>query len=575
MAEPLSEAQQLLARLKVRNEQSKAAAAGLSIAPADTSSAPSAASAGGVIASNKPSFSGANSSWAADSATLPAEVLEEDEPDATTITSISKIVLRGAGGFCLSAVAIEAAAAGAVENAVPTPTRFRGSADGRGFGDPHECLTLHNRHAVRLAPPPLGHSSSKNSLDVAAQPMRYGDRVMLRSRFARERCLAPLPGAGGDLAFERNLGGKAEDWELLPAATGATDSAGFDNAATARRQLSSTGSAGGRTSSGYPASLGSSHNVEPGSLSGSAGAKPVRGACLRAGDRIALKSCLTGELLVLNTSGTSSGSSAASVGTAPAGHSSSDACTWTVLVAGAPYVPPWAQQRPYLTGQFLLQSQRSAPSARVVEQLFGAASARFVTSGKNNASSGGGALDSASNDGHDLLPPPGSTHRDPPPLSSLPASVQEQLVLDDLLSAFMGLEGTYVKAQVVAPSSTAAGENGAKGGRKGRSEGNDNHPDDDNALSRVEFVFNGLKLDKSLGALAERMLPCGSAYVGVKAFVHEAAQPARGLVAHALGAGLKVGGCWDASGRMLDKGVESTDQRICYHCLDEFLLDSF
>jgi len=545
MAEPLSEAQQLLARLKVRNEQSKAAAAGLSTAPADTSNAPSLSSTGGAATSNnKPSFKASSTSWAADSATLPAEDLEEGEPDATTITSISKIVLRGAGGFCLSAVAVEAtAAAGAADTAVPAPTRFRGSAEGRGFGDPHECLTMHNRHAVRLAPTPtLGHNHSKSSLDVAAQPMRYGDRVMLRSHFARERCLAPLPGAGGDLAFERNLGGKAEDWELLPAATGPTDSAGFDNAASARRQLSYAG-AGGRANSGYPASLGSSY-AEPGSLSGSAGAKPVRGACLRSGDRIALKSCLTGELLELRqASGSRSSSSNANVGTAPAGHSSSDACTWTVLVAGAPYMPLWAQQRPYLTGQFLLQPQRSAPSARVVEQLFGAASARFVAAGQHGASSGGGALDSASDDGHDLLPPHGSTQQDPPPLSTLPAPVQEQLVLDDLLSAFMGLEGTYVKAQVMTASS--AGENGVQGGWKGRCQDSDHHAnkDDENDLSRIEFVFNGLKLDKSLGALAERMLPCGSAYVGVKAFVHGAGQPARGLVAHALGAGLKVGGC--------------------------------
>ena len=50
---------------------------------------------------------------------------------------------------------------------------------------------------------------------------------MLRSRHAREKCLAPsnasaggAAGAGaggmggGEAVFERNLGGKAEDWEV-------------------------------------------------------------------------------------------------------------------------------------------------------------------------------------------------------------------------------------------------------------------------------------------------------------------------------------------------------------------------
>jgi len=60
---------------------------------------------------------------------------------------VSKIVPRGEGGSCLSALTLEGA--GAAEGAAAAPARFRGAAEGRGFGDPHECLTLHNRHAVR------------------------------------------------------------------------------------------------------------------------------------------------------------------------------------------------------------------------------------------------------------------------------------------------------------------------------------------------------------------------------------------------------------------------------------------
>jgi gamma-tubulin complex component 2 len=183
-------------------------------------------------------------------------------------------------------------------------------------------------------------------------------------------------------------------------------------------------------------------------------------------------------------------------------------------VAGSPFVPPWALQRPYLTGRFLLQAQRGAPSARVVEQLFGAAAATASKAGAGDQSHA------------------------PPPLSSLPVSVQEQLVLEDLLSAFMGLEGNYVKAKVLDTWSTAAAEAGAPVAAVSASE------DDESRLSRVAFVLDGLSLDKSLAALAERMLPCGGAYVGVQAFVSGAGQPERGLVAHALAAGLKVSPFW-------------------------------
>jgi len=97
--EPLSEAQQLLARLKERSEQSRTAA-GRSPALADLSfNAPSSAlPAGGASASSRPSSAAPVGARPTDLAPLPAEEQEEGEPDATTITNVSKIVLRGEGG---------------------------------------------------------------------------------------------------------------------------------------------------------------------------------------------------------------------------------------------------------------------------------------------------------------------------------------------------------------------------------------------------------------------------------------------------------------------------------------------
>ena len=75
--------------------------------------------------------------------------------------------------------------------------------------------------------------------------------------------------------------------------------------------------------------------------------KRARGGYLRAGDRVALRSCLTGELLVLRGP-LDGGLAAGNVGggvpgarlcTAAEGQASAEAASWTVLLAGAPFAP--------------------------------------------------------------------------------------------------------------------------------------------------------------------------------------------------------------------------------------------
>jgi gamma-tubulin complex component 2 len=102
----------------------------------------------------------------------------------------------------------------------------------------------------------------------------------------------------------------------------------------------------------------------------------------------------------------------------------------------------------------------------------------------------------------------------------LPAALQEQLVLDDLLSSYMGLEGKYIKMVPRAASSAGTGPLGG--------------------LGDAAFVLETGTMDRSLASLAERMLPMSGALVAVKAFVEAKSRHEHGLVAHALAAAVKV-----------------------------------
>lgn len=608
--EPLSEAQELLKRLKEKSEQSKAAAAaGLSTTsilsslsfkdrPATISSGGRegggdrvGGSSGGPPLPPPPAAayrSGVSTGGAVDllPVSMPPHVGEppEDEgTDATTITTSTKVVLRnGLSGCCLSVASFDqtrqlwgprplagdgnndnksgigtrsgprhspfnAASAAGGTSGGPLPSRYPAMAEGFGFGDSHECLTLSNRHASSSG---VSSSSMGSGKITTLLPIRYGDRVMLRSRAAREKCLsAPSPtklssslsagGGGGaegghppqqslsattDLMFERNLGGKAEDWEVLPAALGPSDTPGFalvgrKDRDQIRRVMSK-------------ASPNSAFSSSSGGTGGSGGSwleehesRAVAGQCVRAGDRIALRSVLSGEFLALDYSSNSpdaaaDASSPSSAGgrmgggqrtwqvaTARTGVVANEATTWTVGVAGTPFLPPWSERRPYLSGNFLLKPQRhqllrassssssseSLPGGvagggggggaygygnaplRILEQLFGPqpALAKQMSSSSSSSQTQAAAEDEAAAAASLSLPPTPTLQETAAPLGSFPSAVQELLLLEDLLSVFMGLEGKYI--HVLDPAA-AAGSNGGDGAQGGNSSSSNNNP---------------------------------------------------------------------------------------------------
>lgn len=241
---------------------------------------------------------------------------ESGEIDSTVVVIGTKVVLRGQGGCCMSVEAYSPNPIDTIANA----QRYRGSACGFGFGAPHECFTFLNRH-VRAG---------------GIIPIRYGDRVNIRSHFAREKLLALNTGTS-ELSFERNLGGKAEDFEVLPAASSSTSRCGFDYV-------------GRETSGSYPQSV--------------EGGRPARGAYLRAGDFIALRST-SGELLAVGDGGKLSAVSE--------GQLANEALRWQVGVAGTPFLPTWSLTRPFLTGRFLTKP-RNALGSRSADAIVGSAS---------------------------------------------------------------------------------------------------------------------------------------------------------------------------------------------------------
>lgn len=194
MSEPLSDdAQELLRRLKEKSEASRQ-------------------SIGNVAAL---SFAAPRSSDLTPLAPVADELI-----DSTVVVLGMKVVLRGFGGCCV-----------AVESDAPEKgkgRRFRGSACGQGSGEAHETLQLLNRH-LRVA-------AGSNEI-----PVRYGDRINIRSHAAKDKFLAvpALPAQASaipELTFERTVGMRADDWELLPAAIGPTDRAGFDTGGSERRR---------------------------------------------------------------------------------------------------------------------------------------------------------------------------------------------------------------------------------------------------------------------------------------------------------------------------------------------------
>ncbi|KAF9223192.1 hypothetical protein BS17DRAFT_782515 [Gyrodon lividus] len=99
-------------------------------------------------------------------------------------------------------------------------------------------------------------------------------------------------------------------------------------------------------------------------------------------------------------------------------------------------------------------------------------------------------------------------------LDHLPVDIQEALILEDLLYVLMGIEGTYITYH------------------------RDYSPEDDDPLQGINFVVAS-PLDPSLRDLTERVLPLGTYYTAISAFVESRSHLDYGLVNHALCAAIR------------------------------------
>jgi hypothetical protein len=98
---------------------------------------------------------------------------------------------------------------------------------------------------------------------------------------------------------------------------------------------------------------------------------------------------------------------------------------------------------------------------------------------------------------------------DLPSLKSHKPSLQEQLLLDDLLSALMGYEGSYIRIAAgtdrVASSSHSSSSSsiGIASSAQQRQQQQQQLP----SLQNVMFTLDQASVDKSLGDLVKKMLP--------------------------------------------------------------------
>ncbi|KAF8347430.1 gamma-tubulin complex, DGRIP84/SPC97 component [Amanita rubescens] len=100
------------------------------------------------------------------------------------------------------------------------------------------------------------------------------------------------------------------------------------------------------------------------------------------------------------------------------------------------------------------------------------------------------------------------------PLDHIPLDIQEALILEDLLSVLIGIEGTYITFHP------------------------DYSPEDDDPLQGIQFATSS-SLDTSLCDLVERILPLGTYYTAITAFVEQRSHLDFGLVNHALCAAVR------------------------------------
>ncbi|KAL0958818.1 hypothetical protein HGRIS_014137 [Hohenbuehelia grisea] len=99
-------------------------------------------------------------------------------------------------------------------------------------------------------------------------------------------------------------------------------------------------------------------------------------------------------------------------------------------------------------------------------------------------------------------------------LDHTPVEIQEALILEDLLYILIGIEGTHITYHP------------------------DYSPEDDDPLQGIKFVVSP-SLDPSLRDLVERILPLGTYYTAISAFIENRSHLDFGLVNHALCAAMR------------------------------------
>ncbi|KAG3001996.1 Gamma-tubulin complex component 2 [Phytophthora cactorum] len=149
---------------------------------------------------------------------------------------------------------------------------------------------------------------------------------------------------------------------------------------------------------------------------------------------------------------------------------------WKVTKSNLPYDPEWNRERPYLTGEAFVQPQAK----------------RHHTA----------------DDGDLNLPP----------LSTYPPSVQESIIVDDLLYVLLGVEGRYIKLAVT----ETRGVDAARSTRT------------------FKFGLNQPGMDPSLLTLASRCLSLGEFYLNLSLYIEQFSRYEYGQVSHAFCAALKT-----------------------------------
>ncbi|KAF9074733.1 gamma-tubulin complex, DGRIP84/SPC97 component [Rhodocollybia butyracea] len=99
-------------------------------------------------------------------------------------------------------------------------------------------------------------------------------------------------------------------------------------------------------------------------------------------------------------------------------------------------------------------------------------------------------------------------------LDHVPIDIQEAIILEDLLYVLMGIEGDYIRFHP------------------------DYSPDEDDPIQGVRYVVEP-SIDSSLRDLVERILPLGTYYTAITAFIEHRSHLDYGLVNHALCAAIR------------------------------------